>query len=74
MPDLDGPKTLAARRAVESQRGIAAQMGVKIIMTTVNVDRVSIDAALKNQREGYLVKPITRESLMNNLEKFALVP
>ncbi len=74
MPNLDGQETLAAMRAVENQRGIAPQMSVKIIMTTVNVDRASIDAAFKNQCEAYLIKPITRESLMINLEKFSLVP
>jgi two-component system chemotaxis response regulator CheY len=74
MPGLDGQETLAALRAIETQRGIAPQMSVKIMMTTVNLDHTSIITAFKNQCAAYLVKPLTRESLTINLEKFGLVP
>lgn len=74
MPDIDGQETLAAIRAIEARRGVPPQLGVKIIMATVNVDNASIFTAFRNQCEAYLVKPVTSEAVLVNLEQFGLLP
>jgi len=74
MPDIDGQETLAAIRAIEARRGVPPQLGVKVIMATVNTDKTSIFTAFRNQCEAYLIKPITLEAVMVNLEQFGLVP
>jgi two-component system chemotaxis response regulator CheY len=74
MPDIDGQETLAAIRAIEAQRGTPPQLGVKVIMATVNADKASIFTAFRNQCEAYLIKPVTAEAVMVNLEQFGLVP
>ncbi len=74
MPDLDGQETLAAIRALEARRGVPSRLGVKIIMTTVNVDQHSIFTAFRNQCEAYMIKPVTSETVKINLEQFGLVP
>lgn len=74
MPDIDGQETLAAIRAIEARRGVPPQLGVKIIMATVNTDKTSIFTAFRNQCEAYLIKPVTSEAVMVNLEQFGLVP
>jgi two-component system, chemotaxis family, chemotaxis protein CheY len=74
MPDIDGQETLAAIRAIEARRGVPQQLGVKVIMATVNVDNASIFTAFRNQCEAYLVKPVSSEAVMVNLEQFGLVP
>ena len=74
MPDIDGQETLAAIRVIESRRGTPPQQGVKVIMATVNADKTSIFTAFRNQCEAYLIKPVTSEAVMVNLEQFGLVP
>ena len=74
MPDIDGQETLAAIRAIEARRGVPPQLGVKIIMATVNTDKTSIFTAFQNQCEAYLIKPVTSEALVVNLEQFGLIP
>lgn len=74
MPDIDGQETLAAIRAIEARRGVPPQLGVKVIMATVNTDKTSIFTAFRNQCEAYLIKPVSSEAVMVNLEQFGLVP
>jgi two-component system, chemotaxis family, chemotaxis protein CheY len=74
MPDIDGQETLAAIRAIEARRGVPPQLGVKVIMATVNADKTSIFTAFRNQCEAYMIKPVTSEGVMVNLEQFGLVP
>jgi two-component system, chemotaxis family, chemotaxis protein CheY len=74
MPDIDGHETLAAIRAIEARRGVPQPLGVKVIMATVNTDKNSIFTAFRNQCEAYLIKPVTSEAVMVNLEQFGLVP
>jgi two-component system chemotaxis response regulator CheY len=73
MPDMDGQETLSELRVIEARLAIPSAQAVKVIMTTVKVDKTSIFTAFR-QCEAYLIKPVDAESLLLNLEQFGLVP
>lgn len=73
MPELDGQGVLRNIRARESDRGLPAHRGVRIIMTTVLEDHESVLQAFRNQCEAYLVKPVTSERLAASLGKLGLI-
>nr|WP_320115770.1 response regulator [uncultured Desulfuromonas sp.] len=72
MPGKNGQEVLKEIRQIEQQRGILFSDGVKIIMTTALEDSRNIMEAFKNQCEGYLVKPIEQEKLMEKLNEMGL--
>jgi two-component system, chemotaxis family, chemotaxis protein CheY len=73
MPEMDGQDVLRAIRGLEAQRGLPEHRGVRVIMTTALEDRHTILEAFRNQCEAYLVKPVTRELLLQNLRKLGLL-
>lgn len=72
MPALDGQEVLREVRRREQDRGIPEHRAVKVIMTTALDDRRTILDAFRNQCEAYLVKPVTRQLLVDNLKKMGL--
>ncbi len=70
MPEMSGQEVLRRIRQVETDQGLAA---VKIVMTTALDDAKNIMDAFKNQCEGYLVKPIMYETLMEMLRDLKLL-
>ncbi|MGA1867079.1 MAG: response regulator [bacterium] len=73
MPNLDGQETLKRIRQIESERGIGGLDGVKIIMVTALKDGKNILGAFKAGCETYIIKPITREKILTELEKLRLI-
>jgi two-component system, chemotaxis family, chemotaxis protein CheY len=73
MPEIDGQEALRRIRAIEKDRGILNLEGVKIIMTTALEDFEVIKAAFRDQCEAYLVKPITQQKLLKQLEELKLI-
>lgn len=73
MPGMDGHQVLRAIRADESARGRAGLKAAKVIMTTVRSDPESVFAAFRDQCEAYLIKPVMREALMQNLVHLRLL-
>ena len=74
MPNLDGQETLRRIRALEQARGIGGSDMVKVIMTTALDDPKNIMTALmRGSCDGYLVKPIRRESLLNKLRELGMI-
>lgn len=63
MPDEKGPDVLAKIRANQSTRD------VPVIFLTGVTERDKIQKALVLQPQGYLLKPIDREKLMNTITK-----
>jgi two-component system, chemotaxis family, chemotaxis protein CheY len=74
MPEIDGKETLKRIRAIEKDRGIVNLSGVKIIMTTALEDFDTIKAVFRDQCEAYLVKPITQQKLLKQIEELKLIP
>ncbi|MFZ4858413.1 MAG: response regulator [Desulfuromonadaceae bacterium] len=70
MPGISGQDVLKRIRSIEEQRGFAQ---VKIIMTTALESLGNILTAFENQCDGYLVKPIASEKLLEKLHELSLV-
>ncbi len=73
MPNTDGREALKAIRRLEEERFIYGNDRAKIVMTTALNDPKSIVGSFISQCEGYLIKPISRESLIHKLKELALI-
>lgn len=67
MPGLDGHEALRRIRRTELERNLTGRSAAKVFMTTVRSDPASVFASFRDQCEAYLIKPILRESLIQNL-------
>jgi len=74
MPEMNGMGALKAIRRVEKEYGIEGLNGVKVIVTTALSDSAQIKDAFKTGCEAYLVKPISKGSLLKEMEKLGLLP
>jgi len=73
MPRMDGQTSLKKIRELEREMGISTKDEVPIIMTTALDDPKNvIEAFNKGGATGYVVKPIDRETLFNQLKKFGI--
>ena len=72
MPVKDGYQTLEEIRRIEEQLGIRGLDGVKIIMTTAVDTKESIMKSFRDGCESYLIKPIGKTGLYDELEKLGL--
>jgi len=72
MPEMDGQETLKETRRIEEEKGIRGLSRVKVIMTTVLDDRESIMEAFRSQCDGYILKPIDRQKLMDLIDSLEL--
>jgi two-component system chemotaxis response regulator CheY len=73
MPYLDGHGAIKAIRALEHEHGILLGDGAKILMTTVLDDSKNIFGAFKANCDGYVLKPIDKAKLMEQLRALGLV-
>jgi len=73
MPEMDGYETLKAIRQIEKEQGIDEADRVKVIMTTVLSDYDNVTKAFRTGCESYIVKPVTKESLLREIEKLGLL-
>jgi two-component system, chemotaxis family, chemotaxis protein CheY len=74
MPESDGQQALARLRALEKERGIAPGDHLKVIMTTALGDLRNVMEAYNRNAEGYLVKPIEPEQLIEQLGLLGFAP
>jgi two-component system chemotaxis response regulator CheY len=73
MPEMDGQTALKEIRALESEAGILSSDGSKIIMTTALDDKKNVMSAFREQCDAYMVKPIDRDTLVENLRSLRLI-
>lgn len=74
MPRMDGHEALKRIRALEREMGVKPADEAKIIMTTVLEDpRNVIEAYYEGGATSYLVKPIDREKLRDELARLGCV-
>lgn len=73
MPYMDGHDAIKAIRKLEKENGILLGDGSKILMTTVLDDSKNIFTAFKENCEGYILKPIEKAKLMEQLRKIGLL-
>jgi two-component system chemotaxis response regulator CheY len=74
MPEVDGHETLRQIRALEEAQGIFSTQGAKIFMTTALDDMKNAMKAFKELCDAYLVKPINKSKLIENLKLNKLIP
>ena len=73
MPECNGQDVLALIRKSESERGQTRVNEVKVVMTTVLDDMDNVKKAFYEGRaSAYLVKPIMRENVLEELKKLGV--
>ena len=74
LPKMDGQDSLKRIREIEAEFGIRPVDTVKVIMTTALWDSGNIIRAFnEGSADSYMVKPIEREKLIEELHKIGLV-
>ena len=73
MSGMDGHQVLKEIRRIEKENGISSLDGVKVIITTAKDDRKDIKDAFDAGCQAYIIKPILREKLLEEIRKLDLV-
>ena len=73
MPEMDGQEALKAIRRMEKTRGLAGPGCAKIIMTTALADQANVMKARQQRCDSFLVKPIQKARLLEELRRLALI-
>ncbi len=73
MPEMDGQSVLKEIRETELKKKIYGCDGVKVIMTTALSDSKNVLNAFKSQCEAYLIKPVNKNRLVDELKKLGLI-
>ena len=73
LPEMDGHEVLQQIRALEEARDISLTCGAKIVMTTTLGDIKNVAAAYRELCDGYLVKPIGKAKLLDELRRLRLI-
>ncbi len=73
MPEMSGLEFLTYLRAFEEEYGIKGLDRVKVIMTTALSDTETVFKAFKEQCDGYLVKPIKKEQVIDFFKNLKLI-
>lgn len=69
MPHVTGTEAVETIRKIEAKNGICGLDGVKIMMTTAKGLPEDIMSAFRAGCEGYIIKPIHKQDLINELSK-----
>ncbi|HTS16052.1 MAG TPA: response regulator [Verrucomicrobiae bacterium] len=73
MPKKDGRSALGDIRQLEEKKGLRLGHGAKIIMTTCLSDSKNILGSFGQQCDGYIVKPVEKDKLVQLLWELELV-
>lgn len=73
MPAMDGHQALYAIRKMEQDHGITQENAAKVIMTTCLDSKDDIQQAYDRGCNAYMVKPIQRHSLHQQVKNLGLV-
>ncbi|MCP4599035.1 MAG: response regulator [Proteobacteria bacterium] len=73
MPKMDGQSVLKEIRRIEQDQKIPVESRSKVIMTTVLEGKEHVITAFIEQCDGYFVKPIRREKLIQRLQEMELI-
>jgi len=72
MPNMDGQEALSEIRRLEKDAKISAKDEVKVIMTTALDDPKNVVSSLKSGAAAYIVKPISKQKLFDEISKLGL--
>ncbi len=73
MPNMDGRESTEKIRQLEQEMGIVGAEEVKVIMTTALDDVNNVMGSLKGGASSYIVKPIERARLLEEMKKLGLL-
>ena len=73
LPKMDGQTLLRKFRDKEKEYGLLGRKVCKIIMVSALGDAGNVMEAFKNQCDGYLSKPYSKNGLMSELRKLELI-
>jgi two-component system chemotaxis response regulator CheY len=72
MPGMDGQEVLKRIRRMEEEKGIKSTFGAKIIMVTALGDIKNVSKAYGNLCDAYLVKPVEKAKLLEEIRRLGL--
>ena len=72
MPNMDGQEALSEIRRLEKNAEIPTKDEVKVIMTTALDDPKNVVSSLKGGAAAYIVKPISKQKLFDEISKLGL--
>ncbi len=74
MPDMDGQAALKEIRKIEKEKDFRSSEKVKVIMTTALEDQKNvIEAFYRGGAASYIVKPIEKQKLLDEVRKLGLI-
>jgi two-component system chemotaxis response regulator CheY len=74
MPNIDGQHALKEIRRIEEKKHVHTNNKVKVIMTTALEDQKNvIDAFYRGGAASYIVKPIIKQKLLEEVRKLGLI-
>ena len=72
MPEMDGHQVLQTIRELEETAGIEESARIKVIMITSMRDPYHVLHAFRKGCEGYIVKPVDKQKLFEEIAKLEL--
>jgi two-component system, chemotaxis family, chemotaxis protein CheY len=69
MPEMDGHETLRQIRGLEDQMAVGETERARVIMITASRDPKSVMTARQSKAEAYLIKPIEKDRLLNEVSR-----
>ena len=73
MPELDGQEVLKRIRKMEADQSIHVMDQLKVIIVSALGDRNNVMQAFRSGAESYLVKPILKDKVVEELQKLELI-
>lgn len=73
MPEMDGHGVLKFIREFELKNNIYKPHATRIAMATTLTDKGTIIESFRDQCDGYITKPYTRDSILTQLQKFNIL-
>ncbi|MEA2102365.1 MAG: response regulator [Thermodesulfobacteriota bacterium] len=74
MPGIDGKEALSRIRDMEKDMGVKPGKEVKVIMLTALDDpKTVIESFLKSGATSYMVKPIDKDGILNEVRELGLI-
>jgi len=71
MPRLDGPSAVQKIREIEAQHADLVERPARVLITSSRDDGKALAEAFRSKCDGYLVKPVTTEMIVNELERLS---
>ncbi len=73
MPEMTGHEAILEMRALEAKHDIHGLNRAKIVMTTALGDRKSVFLAFSRECDAYLVKPLARQALVEQMKQLQII-